>query len=368
MSQSPTTSLFVTSPFLVLWPNGVGYRAIELTGQRRLARISPPVLDALWQFLVPQTLEEATQAGCAAEVLLATLDEELIIPVESSQFAAAKLWEDRNWTRAAFVTFSQLNLPYAEEHPSQAVLPELTQQRRAAMSRYLNTGQYPARCLRRHAPAIDLPVPEPRALPDFDALFTRRCVRGFASTAIPLDTFGGVLHEATENVRKAEESRRPGDPYFLLNSFYAWLTMYVAVQGVEQIDRGLYQYDPERHQLRLLRRDVDDKEISACIQHQYWIMGGGFSVFIAVHWARYFWIYRHSRAYLNLVIQLGEIGQEIVMSGYARGLGGWMTPAVTEGRAAALFGLDPAEEDAMYFMKLGLPSAKDPDTGRGALV
>lgn len=355
MNELLSSTLFITSPLVVFWPSGLAYRAIELTRQQRYARISRPVLDVLWKFLEPLAPQVAISEGCSQDAIVVAIKEGLILPADSERFLSAKLWEDHGWTRAAFATFSQLNLSYAEENASEEPLAQLTEQRRVAMSQYLTTGQYPERALHDHLMIVELPVVQANRLPDFDSLFARRSARRFSSAAVSLEAFAGVFYEATENVRKAEESRRSGDPYFLLNSFYSWLTVYVAVQGVEGLDRGVYQYDPVLHQLRCLRRSVTNEEIAACIQHQNWIGGAGFCVFISVQWERYYWIYRHARAYLNLIIQLGEIGQEFLMSAYSRRLAGWMTPAVTESAAAGLLGLDLSTEEALYFLKLGPP-------------
>jgi len=65
------------------------------------------------------------------------------------------------------------------------------------------------------------------------------------------------------------------------------------------------------------------------------------------------WIYRHSRAYINLLIQAGELGQEIFMAANKYGLGGWGTPAVDEDMAASFLSYDSQQEDALYFLKIG---------------
>ena len=44
-----------------------------------------------------------------------------------------------------------------------------------------------------------------------------------------------------------------------------------------------------------------------------------------------------------------------IRDSYSCGLGAWMTPAVHESRAARLLALDPSEEEAMYFFKIGPP-------------
>ena len=44
------------------------------------------------------------------------------------------------------------------------------------------------------------------------------------------------------------------------------------------------------------------------------------------------WLYRHSRAYLHLLTQVGSLGQELLTAATELGLGGWTSPAVHESR------------------------------------
>lgn len=98
--------------------------------------------------------------------------------------------------------------------------------------------------------------------------------------------------------------------------------------------RGVYQYDFDENALLAVGKQPSDEDLAPTIQGQNWIGGGGVSVFVIVQWDRYQWLYRHSRAYLNLLIQIGEFAQELLQAAYQLGLVGWLTPAVSESRAA----------------------------------
>lgn len=349
----------VTSPFVFIhpqqeeacaWVMGPGMR------QHRYRRLSLAALRMLCFFLIPRTPSEAADADIDEAQIAEALVSSLLVPVDDPAYETMSLWEDRRWSRAAYLLFSQLDLNYLEPIERTMALASLSAERRQTIRSYLAERPYPARFL------VD--DPSPRNLPapgagcdsfDLDALVGRRSSRSFAKHAIKLRQLTDTLYHASANVRLATESQAGGDPYYLLNSFYSWLEIYVAVQGVLGVGRGLFQYDPLRHQLRSIREGLDDGEILATIQHQSWIGGGGFCVFVGAHWERYMWLYRHSRAYVNLLIQVGEFGQELVQAAYQRGLVGWMTPAVTEGRAATLFNLDAGARDLIYFLKFGPP-------------
>jgi SagB-type dehydrogenase family enzyme len=189
-------------------------------------------------------------------------------------------------------------------------------------------------------------------------------------TPVAAGTLGALLHHATANVRMAEDSKASGDPYYLLNSFYTWLHVYVVVQGVEGIRRGVYQYDFDENALLAVGTQPSDEDLASTIQGQNWIGGGGVSVFVVVQWDRYQWLYRHSRAYLNLLIQIGEFAQELLQAAYQLGLVGWLTPAVAESRAAAMLGLDAVDSDVDRYTtsSWGIRDDRGDRPGRAAVV
>ena len=92
------------------------------------------------------------------------------------------------------------------------------------------------------------------------------------------------------------------------------------------------------------------------MQGQRGIQGTGFVVFVVADLRGYAWLYRHSRAYIHLLIQVGELGQEMLMAATELGLAGWVTPAVHESRAGALLGLrDDDSLEVLSMVKLGRP-------------
>jgi SagB-type dehydrogenase family enzyme len=351
-------TLLITSPLFFVHPRRRGVRAIDVTRNERYSALKPLVFELITFFIEPRTVGSAINSGFSREVVEEGLKAGILMPYESSLAEDALRWENHRWSRSAYLTFSQLDLDYVEPTEDFKELQGLSDFRRTAISNYLQERPYPDILLKVSDSPIDLPPSELNAAPDLDSMLRRRSLRFFSDHHIALDTFSSILFEATKNVRLAHESKNSGDPYYLLNSFYSWLNVYLAVQGVERVARGVYQYDPLKHQLHLVAEGLEDEQIVECIQYQKWINGAGFCLFVVVQWERYMWIYRHSRAYLNLLIQLGEFGQEVLQAMCRRGLGAWMTPAVTESKAAALLQLDPMRQEAMYFIKVGPPPQK----------
>lgn len=351
-------TLLIASPLFFIHPPRRAERAIDAVHNQRFSALGPQVFELISFFLEPTRVGSAVDAGYRTENIEEAVKVGVLLPYEGQLSEDARRWENHRWSRAAYLTFSQLDLSYVEPTEEFEELKELSDFRRVAIQNYLEEHPYPDILLKEDPGPIKLPAVEFDVQPDLDAMLKRRSVRFFSDQPVKLNTFSAVLFEATRNVRIAEDSKKDGDPYFLLNSFYSWLNIFLAVQGVEGIARGIYQYDPLKHQLHTVTQGLDDQQIIECIQYQKWINGAGFCLFVVVQWDRYMWIYRHSRAYLNLLIQIGEFGQEVLQAMNCRGLGAWMTPAITETKASGLLELDPLRQDAMYFIKIGPPPRK----------
>ncbi len=348
-------ALLVASSLFFVHANRQGEVAIDATRNRRYRSLSHEVFELVAFFVEPAPFSAAIKAGHTRETIDDAIDAGILQLWTDQLCGDSRIWEDRRWSRAGYLTFSQIDLAYIEPTDGLPELRDLSDFRRTEIHNYLQRTPYPGRLLQVSDSPVSLPSVQTESEPDLDSLLKRRSLRSFGDKPLDLSTFSAVLFESTQNVRTAEQSKKGGDPYFLLNSFYSWLNVFVAVQGVEGLERGVYQYDPLEHRLHLVALGVTDHQIVECIQYQSWVNGAGFCLFVVVHWERYMWVYRHSRAYLNLLIQLGEFGQEVLQAISRRGLGAWMTPAITESKAGALLRLDPLRQDAMYFLKVGPP-------------
>jgi SagB-type dehydrogenase family enzyme len=329
--------------------------ALGLATGERLRAVSARAWELLYFHLAARTAEESEAAGFSAAEREQALTAGLVVDADAPTTQDMFRWESNRWSRAAYLLYSQQDLPYVEPVGEGKKLSVLSDFRRDQIAGFLAEAGYPERFRVDPVAEFPLPVPDEPITYSLDSMLGRRSVRKFAATAVPARTLGALLHHATANVRLAEDSKASGDPYYLLNSFYTWLHVYVVVQGVEGVPRGVYQYDFARNTLLATGAEPSDKELAETIQGQSWIGGGGVSLFVTVQWDRYQWLYRHSRAYINLLIQIGEFAQEVLQAAYQLGLAGWLTPAVAESRAEALLGLDKvgSAADAMYYMKLG---------------
>ncbi len=307
-------------------------------------------------FLEPQSVASALRGGFTAAELREARDAGILISEEECE--PLSLWERSGWSRPAYLLFSQMDIAYRETAQATDDRATLTARRRGAVQEYQDAEPYPRPEPLATGPAVDLPQPEP-ATPRLTSLTARRSARAFSPRPPRAAQMAGVLHGATRAFRTFAEDRAAGDPFRLLNSLYSWAHLFVVVQDVEDLPRGVFEYDWAEHRLRQGPAAPDDQTLLGCVQGQRWVLGTGFVIFVVADLRGYAWLYRHSRAYLHMLIQVGELGQEILMTATELGLVGWTTPAVHESRAAALLSLpDDDALDVLSMVRLGRPVAR----------
>jgi SagB-type dehydrogenase family enzyme len=341
-----------TSPLLFAY-RGPSGRLVALDARRdlRFRLTGSRAAQIITALLEPRSIDSAEAEGFSAEEIDEAREVGLI--VSEDEFDGLELWERNGWSRPAYLLFSQMDIPYREALDGAAEKPEMTRRRRGTVEQYQEASPYVEPEPLARGPAVELPEPPAIEL-TLSALTTRRSARGFPQSPPSALQMAGVLHTATESQRAVAADRAGGDPFRLLNSFFSWAHLFVAVQDVEGVPRGTYEYDWREHRLLEAADPPTDEGLLASVQGQRGILGTGFVVFLVADLRGYAWLYRHSRAYIHLLIQVGELGQEILMAATQLDLAGWTTPAVHESKSATILGLsDEGGLEVLSMTKLG---------------
>ncbi len=348
--------VLTTSPLLF------GYRgrdgrlaAVDVRAGTRFRLSSKRVARLIATFVEPRSVSEAMADGFTIEEL--DQAHEAGILVRESERQALGLWERNGWSRPAYLLFSQVDIPYQDE-PSRnggRGIAAATEERRGTVEAYNVAGERPARRRFAQGATIQLPVAH-NVKRQLGSLISRRSARTFSPVPPTVDQLAEVLDTAGKPLRSVLADRAAADPFLLLNSFYSWAHLFVVVQEVEGLTAGAYEYDPQRHALVRSADPPAPAAVLASVQGQRGVLGPGFVIFIVADFRAYAWIYRHSRAYLHILTQVGELGQELLAAATGVGLAGWVTPAVHESRAGALLGLPPEDDvEVLSMVKLGRP-------------
>jgi hypothetical protein len=295
-----TGRLFTTNPLLIGDARGAGDVAL-----------SAAVVEIAQHFLEPCTEAEAIATGFAPGDLDMARKTGLVVPADSTSYHAARLWEDRGWSRAAFLMQTGRG-------------PDPVEPR----GRPDAASWHPTSLRQIALPPVDITSPV-----SLDALVRRRTQRSFADRPMGLDALAEVL---------LRQGRGP-----------SWLHIFVVAQHVDGLDRGVYRYEPADHRLDLVRVGLDDTEALAAVNLQPWVTGSGACAFLVVQWECAYASDHRSRAYIDVLVEIGELAQEMLHAVYHVGAAAWGTPAVHETASRALLGIDEPGIDALYAVKFG---------------
>ena len=345
-----TRGLLTTSPLLFGHRGRSGrLAAFEARSGTRFRLCGDRVARIITAFLEPR---DAAGAGFTAAELEQAREAGIL--VDAGEGEAIDLWERSGWSRPAYLLFSQMDIPY-EDDPTRNGNGAAVETRRRTVAGYEAAGGRPERRLLAGGPVVELAAVA-EVEPRLSSLTTRRSARAFSEVAPSADQLAAVLLTGTKALRSVLADRAGDDPFLLLNSFYSWAHPFVVVQEVDGVAPGTYEYDPERHALVTAAAPPSPEAVLASVQGQPGVLGSGFVVYVVADFRGYAWLYRHSRAYLNVLIQVGHLGQELLTAATGIGLAGWPSPAVHESRVRALLGL-PADDaiEGLSIVKLGRP-------------
>lgn len=207
--------------------------------------------------------------------------------------------------------------------------------------------------LKRYAgrPVVALPAPG-REDPLARALLARRTWRQFgegnvhlADLATLLGLTWGVQGWFGEERPQALKTSPSGGARHSIEA-------YVVASRVEGLEPGTYHYDPDGHRLTALCRpttgDLTDLLPPDCGFEQAAVV-----VFMTSVFARVQWRYSIPRAYRNIFIEAGHLGQTFCLVATRLGLGPFTTAAFNDATVEEHLGIDGIDEGVIYAAGVG---------------
>jgi len=138
--------------------------------------------------------------------------------------------------------------------------------------------------------------------------------------------------------------------------------LFVAVQNVAGLEPGLYRYDPTKHigekkvTIERLAPLFDDyvSKMSAMLAGQKWATTAPIVLFISCIPYRAEWRYNDA-AQRVMLIDLGHVGQNLMLSATAMGLGSCCIAAFDQALCDEAFAFDGVDEYTVYALPVGTP-------------
>jgi SagB-type dehydrogenase family enzyme len=314
--------------------------------------MSSKTVDEIVTFLIDDGLAER-QALSAVEGFI---DDGVLVPSEDS-FERDSPWERYNWREAKFLNQGTRNEVFADhsdldDEVREVVLQEYLVERPNSQSEELHRGPN----------SIALPTAESETnISLLELLRSRKTTRAFVRESIDVATLSSVLGDglAAYRTKMEEETASIVDHGLasLMKSLFSAIEIYVIAHRVTGLAIGKYRYGPVRHELQRLAAICDEDEADEIVVGANWGQamprGVAFSIFLVANFERYMWQYRYSRAYRNMFISIGELGQALLLAGQAEGLNSCMTPAIRDTFVDEQLSLGNLNRQAVYYLGFG---------------
>lgn len=169
----------------------------------------------------------------------------------------------------------------------------------------------------RYPDAISLPKMDEELLKVSllkDVLYQRKTCRSFYGMSMTLNQLSTLLYLSFGMIHK-EWNDLEGLQQFGLRKAYPsggglhGEEIYLVVLRVDQLKNGIYHYDSQHHQLRLIRQGFFELELIHLMHDQWFIEGLSVGVFLTSQFQKTWWKYPHSRGYRVSLLDMGHASQ-----------------------------------------------------------
>jgi SagB-type dehydrogenase family enzyme len=204
-------------------------------------------------------------------------------------------------------------------------------------------------------PEIPLPTP-PAALsrPIGEVLLSRVTARTLKRVPLGLEQIGAILHYSYGLTRDNKDTVFPR-PFRVVPSGGALypLEIFLHSSNGNELEAGLYHYDPLRNSLRLLVDGDMSRKISEAMVQREVAMDISMTVFITAMFERSTFKYGN-RGYRFVFLEAGHVAQNMNLTATALGLGCVNIGGFFDADIDALLGLDGLTHSTIYMQGIGL--------------
>jgi SagB-type dehydrogenase family enzyme len=188
-----------------------------------------------------------------------------------------------------------------------------------------------------------------------DVLRERRTWRRFGKQPIPLDQLATLLG-LTWGVQTWVQTA--AGPCALKTSPSGGarhaIEAYVLARNVKGLARGCYHYDPDTHDLALLKRGLTASRLQQYLAQQPCYREAAAVVVMTAVFARSQWRYGSPRAYRVVLLDAGHLCQTFCLVATALGLAPFCTAALADSVVEHDLGIDGITESVIYACGVGL--------------
>jgi SagB-type dehydrogenase family enzyme len=193
-----------------------------------------------------------------------------------------------------------------------------------------------------------IPLPKPRdagTMTLTEAFRKRRSVRKYSDESLTLDEISQLLW-AGQGITCNDGNRTSPSA----GGLYP-IELYIVIAHVDNLESGIYRYDPIHHALALLGAGDQRTELADAAIQQECVMKCAASIIITADISKLSWKYRE-RAERYVFMESGHVSQNIHLQATAMNIGTVAVGAFSDDRVKAVLKL-PANLNPLYIMPIG---------------
>lgn len=187
-----------------------------------------------------------------------------------------------------------------------------------------------------------------------DLLRRRKSVRSYSPQSISISELAFLLWACTGVQRRQHDYDFRTAPS--AGALYP-IETYIVVNNVEGLKKGVYHYDIAAHALEELQEGAFGEGLARAALDQEMCMDAPVTFVWTAIFERSRWKYSQ-RAYRYVYLDAGHIAQNLALAATSIGLGSCQIGAIFDDEVNQIFGVDGANESAIYLSVVGHPSGQ----------
>ena len=128
---------------------------------------------------------------------------------------------------------------------------------------------------------------------------------------------------------------------------------YIMIHHVENIEPGIYKYDPQEHCLYTFEKGDFRDQLVRSLVDQNFAKDLSFGVFFVADFSKVWWKYEHSRAYRQVLLDAGHQSQTFLLLATSLDLLTWPTGAIQDAEVEKLLRIDSDKLSPIFFVGIG---------------
>jgi len=217
--------------------------------------------------------------------------------------------------------------------------------------------------IRKKGATLDLPEPKLSDLEKhsfLDVINKRKTSRSFRTSNISLQDTSTLLFSSLGNFHKnwleindnnleITGIRKTSPSGGGLHCEEAYLIAF----EIEDLEKGVYHYGVKNHDLTLIEQGDFRRKLIDILYQQYFCENISFGIFITARFDKAWWKYKHSRAYRNVLMDVGHVSQTLQLCATALDYQTWISGAFSDTEVNSLLKLDTSKENTLFFVGIG---------------